>query len=30
MDKVVEELKLTVINKCSHQFKKDNAPTVSQ
>jgi S-adenosylmethionine decarboxylase len=24
MDKVVEELKLNVINKCSHQFKKDN------
>ncbi len=23
MDKVVEELKLNVINKCSHQFKKD-------
>jgi S-adenosylmethionine decarboxylase len=26
MDKVVEELKLYVINKCSHQFKKDNVP----
>ncbi len=26
MDKVVEELKLNVINKCSHQFKKDDLP----
>ena len=26
MDKVVEELKLNVINKCLHQFKKDNTP----
>ncbi len=26
MDKVVEELKLNVFNKCSHQFKKDNVP----
>ncbi len=26
MDKVVEELKLNLINKCSHQFKKDDLP----
>jgi S-adenosylmethionine decarboxylase len=26
MDKVVEELKLNVINKCSHQFIKNNTP----
>ncbi len=24
MDKVVEELTLNVINKCTHQFQKDN------
>jgi S-adenosylmethionine/arginine decarboxylase-like enzyme len=26
MDKVVEESKLNVINKCSHQLKKDDLP----
>ncbi len=26
MDKVVEELKLNVINNCSHQFQKGNVP----
>jgi S-adenosylmethionine/arginine decarboxylase-like enzyme len=30
MDKVVEELKLNVVGKCLHQFKKDNAPMVLQ
>ncbi len=26
MDKAVEELKLNVVDECSYQFKKDNAP----
>ncbi len=26
MDKMVEELKLNVVGKCSHQFQKDNSP----
>ncbi len=26
MEKIIEELKLNVVDECSHQFKKDNLP----